>query len=58
MKCPYFCNFKRVTEVKSEYDAEGHETSSKTVFGEEQHLAECPKEECGAWRDGACHYKS
>lgn len=57
MKCPYFCNTKQVKTTTSEYDAEGHETNCKTIFGEKQHLAECSKEECGAWHDG-CHYKN
>jgi hypothetical protein len=58
MKCPYFCNSKQITTVEYDYDVEGHEVKHKTVFGEEQHLTECPKEECGAWRDNGCHYKS
>lgn len=57
MKCPYFYNIKQVTTVKYVYDVEGRETNRETLFGEEQHPTECPKEECGAWRDGGCYYK-
>jgi hypothetical protein len=58
MKCPYFCNYKKVTKVSYTYDVEGHEAESKTTFGEEQHKSVCELENCGVFQNGKCNYKT
>lgn len=57
MQCPYIR--KAETHIQGwlqRPNDEGEMTEGVTVDEWTYDMAECPKEGCGAWRDGACHY--
>ena len=59
MICPYCVT--AVTQINQntyEYDESGNQTYHQHVLKEEKTRAECAKEECGAWRNGMCCFKS
>lgn len=69
MKCPYLTittNILIYSEPKlSEYEAEASTIDDTLILADQDWTrtdivrpTECLKDECGAWRDGACHYKA
>lgn len=57
MKCPY--NHKSKTEIqtwKQNTDEYQTLTDGKTITQTVFELAECGKENCGAWQNGKCCY--
>lgn len=57
MKCPYVIHRQTVIQTNTEYNQEGQQDNWIEVQNNTAEFAECQKENCGAWRDGRCHYK-
>lgn len=57
MKCPYAVNIQQYTQSMNGYDEDGNLVNESTMMVELHPFADCLKEECAAWRDGACGYK-
>ena len=57
MTCPYTVNTLVIEQTKNEYNALGNCDSYETVTKTVRSYLKCKQEDCGAWRDGACHYK-
>ena len=56
MVCPYAVNRHTVTQTAYEYDEDGTVKMCQTIDHNTAEFVKCKKEECGAWRDGRCHY--
>ena len=58
MKCPYAVHQKTVTQTHIEYNEDGNQKSWTEYQNNKAEFAECQGQECGAWRDGCCHYSN
>lgn len=57
MTCPYNRKtLKQVVQGTNNIDENGFIKSKQDVILEEYTLMDCPKENCGAWRDNRCCY--
>lgn len=56
MTCPYICDIVQTNQNKYEFDEDGRNTFHEHVLTEKKRPIECAGENCGAWRDGGCHY--
>lgn len=57
MICPYRqADESYVQEKTLEYDAEGRQVKESLAYVTKHAPVTCPKEECGAWKDGECWY--
>lgn len=58
MKCPYAVNRHTVSQTNFEYNEDGVQTFQQTVESNTASFLNCLEEECGAWKDGRCQYRS
>ena len=57
MKCPYTVNMLVVEQNTNEFTTDGQCASYQTVTRTTREYLDCLKEECGAYKNGECHYK-
>lgn len=57
MKCPYMKSVETHVQVWIQHhDDDSDKTAGRTVEQWYYELMDCFKDDCGAWRDGRCHY--
>lgn len=58
MICPYFGATQRTEHMQSNnYNEDGSVFKYSEITVTKFDPYPCPGAECGAWRDGACHYQ-
>lgn len=59
MKCPYIANQTVITQCNITYDEDSERQKMwKECQVNKVSLADCLKEECGAYKNGECHYNN
>ncbi|MEG1276202.1 MAG: hypothetical protein RSD27_11025 [Ruthenibacterium sp.] len=56
MICPYATHIEQYIRHVYTLDDDGRVTQDDCALKERHLFADCPKEACGAWRDGRCGY--
>lgn len=56
MKCPYTIHRHNVFQEKYEYGDDGKQILTNRIENNTAEMIECLREECGAFKNGECHY--